>query len=76
MSGYTPTTEQVRAVYAMRPSIDETTRRESQFDRWLEQVNAEALEEAADAWHAENLGTSPRAYKWFWDRAKQLRSQS
>lgn len=31
-----------------------------------------ALEEAADAWHEENTGTSPRAYGWLRARAQSI----
>ena len=32
-------------------------------------AKAEALREAADAWHAEHEGTRPGPYGWMWDRA-------
>lgn len=49
MSDYTPPTEQVREEYATRmaPHLDEA-RREA-FDRWLEQVKAEAWDAGFDA---------------------------
>ena len=35
-------------------------------------VQAEALRDAADEWHAEHYGTRPVAYRWLWDRADRL----
>ena len=32
---------------------------------------AEALRDAADAWHAEHEGTRPGPYRWMWDRATE-----
>ena len=34
-------------------------------------AKAEALREAADAWHAEHKGTRPGPYNWMWDRATE-----
>ena len=33
---------------------------------------AEALRDAADAWHAEHEGTRPGPYNWMWDRADRI----
>lgn len=35
-------------------------------------VRASTLRDAADAWHAENAGTSPRVHGWLWARADQI----
>lgn len=44
----------------------------SEMDRFLAAVRAQAVREAAQAWHAENSGTSPRAYQWLWERAEAI----
>ena len=45
------------------------------WDEWIARVRrdakAEALREAADAWHAEHEGTRPGPYGWMWDRATE-----
>lgn len=46
MSDYTPTTEQVRDLYALSDPAGKTWQvYEAEFDRWLQQVKAEAWEE-------------------------------
>ena len=37
----------------------------------VRKAKAEALREAADAWHAEHGGTRPGPYNWMWDRAAE-----
>ena len=37
----------------------------------VRKAKAEALREAADAWHAEHEGTRPGPYGWMWDRAAE-----
>ena len=37
----------------------------------VRKAKAEALREAADAWHAEHKGTRPGPYKWMWNRATE-----
>ena len=37
----------------------------------VRKAKAEALREAADAWHAEHRGTRPGPYNWMWDRATE-----
>ncbi len=86
--GYTPSTERVRISW-VRDSVNafkgERSQAESQFDRWLEQVRAEAkaeaLTEAADAinrldsdveMYDENLNAT-QVTDWLRTRAKQIR---
>lgn len=38
----------------------------------VRKAKAEALREAADAWHAEHEGTRPDPYNWMWDRADRI----
>ena len=45
---YTPTTEQVRAGYAWRDNVGSKTY-ETEFDRWLAEVKAQAWEEGITA---------------------------
>ena len=37
----------------------------------VQAAKAEALRDAADAWHAEYGGTRPGPYRWMWDRADE-----
>ena len=37
----------------------------------VRKAQADALREAADAWHAEHGGTRPGPYNWMWDRAAE-----
>ena len=73
---YNPRTELVRQIYVYASSVYSPEERQQAFDNWLEKVKTEAkveaLKEAADDWHAENTGTSPRAYNWLLDRAEQV----
>lgn len=52
--------DQIIAALRARPTLDHQA---------TQRAIASALYEAADAWHAENAGTSPKAYKWLWARA-------
>lgn len=45
----------------------------AEHDRAVAEAAAkQALEDAADDWHAENVGTSPRAYIWLRARAASI----
>ena len=88
MNDYTPTTDEVRdslvhlnKYYAEQYGDVDLLVVESetaaQFDRWLAEVERaaaeKALEEAADAWHAEHSGTRPVPYNWLRARAAEIR---
>lgn len=72
---YTPTTEQVRLLYANSMDPDG-------FDRWyadvIRKAKAEALEEAADAMDADPEFRDPLRLKsdWLRNRAQQLKEES
>lgn len=83
MSGYTPSEEEVRdawRVYMTEPSeywdaLDDTEA-DARFDRFLaddrRKTAARALRDAADDWHLENTGTSPRMHSWLNARADRI----
>lgn len=79
MSEYTPTTEEVREEYLRDLQSHYNSIAEDRFDRWFEGVRREvaekALTEAADDWHRENTGTSPRMYNWLRARAEAYRRE-
>lgn len=67
MSGFTPTTDQMRMVYitegAHLPAAKAYDHAEAgaEFDRWLDQVKSEAWDEAAD--HLEYRHSHAAAYE-------------
>ena len=73
---YSLSTPMVRQVYVNASPVYSPKERQQAFNIWLDKVKTEAkveaLKEAADDWHAENTGTSPRAYNWLLDRAEQV----
>lgn len=85
MSGYTPTNHQVYVAARIgyigaHPDFIETKAqrdRAREYDEMIAEVvreaGARALEEAADAWHAEHSGTRPVPYNWLCARAAEIR---
>lgn len=85
MSDYTPTTEEAQAYYIEGRFHREDdwhltiwTVREGEFNRWLAEVRATALEEAADemegGFNADTLNLERRQIKrWLRTRAKTIR---
>lgn len=73
MSEYTPTTGNVRSVFAYAGAGQSERRRREAFDRWLAahdaEVAARTLREAADA-HLSEYGTWGGASQGAWLRAR------
>lgn len=72
MSEHTPTTEQVREVWAAFSDYGGLVDRErsglhddrqAEFDRWLAQVQAESYQRGADDWADEQGRTVPNPYR-------------
>lgn len=79
---YTPTTEEIREYIeaadratAHMVALDAPAT-VAAFDRWLAshdaQVQVEALRDAADRWHVENIGTAPRMHSWLLAEADRI----
>lgn len=55
MDDYTPTTEDVRESYTYLRGTIPTVEHAAEFDRWLNEVKAEAWEEGANAGYVDAL---------------------
>lgn len=76
MSEYVPDTETVREQYTREqpPHIGTVSEKSAEFDRWLRQVKAEALREAArDASGRWNV--KPYVDQWLAARADRIEGQ-
>ena len=82
MNDYAPSMDEIRAGWVMystwkRVPTCGRVQAEAEFDRWLAEHDREvavasakqALEDAADDWHAEHEGTRPVPYIWLVRRA-------